>query len=68
MISNICPVCEEGILSQYAGYLNYSSCDTCCSDIATPEQLSINKRNKQMNEELKFKYEDDVWICIDPRI
>lgn len=23
--------------------------------------------DKQMNEELRFKYEDDVWICIDPR-
>lgn len=54
MISNICPVCEVGILSQYAGHLNYSSCDTCDYDIANSEQLeinanmSINKRNKQI--------------------
>ena len=68
MISNICPVCEVGILSQYAGHLNYSSCDTCDYDIANSEQLIINKRNKQMNNETTISTEDYNRLVLDSKL
>lgn len=52
-----CPVCEEGVLQSLIGKNTveyrgqqaeidslYSTCDACCSDIATPEQTHANKR------------------------
>lgn len=52
MKSEICPICEEGVLTEHQEWerfggrtvrSNYSTCGWCKSELTTPEQARYNK-------------------------